>query len=604
MLLSGSVLASVVHGNLNIHGDAAASDITLDQSGLSANQVRIASSSGATINNQAGPVVLSGITHDVFIRTGGGVDSLTLNNLSLPGNVSLNSMGGADTLVLNDVQIASNLWIHNHSVANTSTIIANSTVGNRLLISAGQGGQTLALQSVTVRWNTGIITGKGADHVTVDDSTFHGAMRLNTGVGADVVQVESNGDQAGPTSLFDGPMMVNMAAGADTLQIGIAGQTGNNAVFNGRVLIDGQSGQNTLVNLVAGDYTGNKRFQIKHFQSNIPAPVIVRPTVSETDPANNETGVALNKQIAATFSEAMNPLTITAANVTVTAPGSVSVPGTIAYVGTTMTFTPTTSLAPDTFFTVTIGTGAKDLAGNSLASSYVWNFTSGATADTTAPTVSSTTPASNATGVALNTGISATFSEAMNPLTINASSVTLTAPGAVNVAGTVGEVGTTMTFTPASTLAANTLYTLTITTGATDLAGNPLASDDVWTFTTGATADTTAPTVVSTTPANGTVSVALNSSVAATFSKVMNPSTVTTNDVTVTAPGGVRVAGAVNYVGTTMTFTPATALTANTAFTVTITTGATDLAGNRLASNYVWTFTTARWPTQPTRPLS
>ena len=51
------------------------------------------------------------------------------------------------------------------------------------------------------------------------------------------------------------------------------------------------------------------------------------------------------------------------------------------------------------------------------------------------------------------------------------------------------------TFTPTSPLALDTLYTATITTGAQDLAGDPLASDKVWTFTTAATACTTIPPV-------------------------------------------------------------------------------------------------------------
>jgi hypothetical protein len=82
----------------------------------------------------------------------------------------------------------------------------------------------------------------------------------------------------------------------------------------------------------------------------------------------------------------------------------------------------------------------------------------------------------------------ATFSAAMNPATINSTTFTLTAPGTppVAVAGTVSydAASDAATFTPTSPLALNTLYTATITTGAQDLAGDPLASDYVWTFTT------------------------------------------------------------------------------------------------------------------------
>jgi len=49
----------------------------------------------------------------------------------------------------------------------------------------------------------------------------------------------------------------------------------------------------------------------------------------------------------------------------------------------------------------------------------------------------------------------------------------------------------------------------------------------------------------------------------------------------------------VTYVGTTATFAPASALAPNTVYTATITTGVKDLAGNALASNSAWSFTTA-----------
>ena len=106
--------------------------------------------------------------------------------------------------------------------------------------------------------------------------------------------------------------------------------------------------------------------------------------------------------------------------------------------------------------------------------------------DTVAPTVSSTNPANGATGVAV---ITASFSEAMNASTITTTTFLLSGPGPTAITGTVAYNTTThiATFTPASALAASTTYTATITTGAKDLAGNPLASSHVWTFTTAAT---------------------------------------------------------------------------------------------------------------------
>jgi hypothetical protein len=78
----------------------------------------------------------------------------------------------------------------------------------------------------------------------------------------------------------------------------------------------------------------------------------------------------------------------------------------------------------------------------------------------------------------------------MNPATINTTTFTLTGPGTTPVTGTVTYVVSSYvaTFTPTSPLALDTLFTATITTGAQDLAGDPLASNYVWTFTTNTTA--------------------------------------------------------------------------------------------------------------------
>jgi hypothetical protein len=105
----------------------------------------------------------------------------------------------------------------------------------------------------------------------------------------------------------------------------------------------------------------------------------------------------------------------------------------------------------------------------------------------------------------------------------------------------------------------------------------------------------TAPTVILVTPLNGNVGVCPNTAIiSATFSKAMNPATLTTSTFTLTAPGGASVAGAVTYVAATniATFTPSSSLALNTVYTATITTGAADTFGNRLASNFVWSFTT------------
>ena len=209
------------------------------------------------------------------------------------------------------------------------------------------------------------------------------------------------------------------------------------------------------------------------------------PLVNSTDPLNNATGVALNRIIVAEFSEPMKPSTITALTFTLKQ-GSTSVPGTVDYAGTSATLVPSSNLEPNKIYTGTITTGAENLAGIALAGNYTFSFTTGNATDILLPTLNSTDPINNGTDVIRNKVISLNFSEKMDPVTINTSTFTLK-QGTTAVAGTVAYSGTKATFTPSSVLAVTTNYTATITTGAKDLAGNALASNTVWSFTTGST---------------------------------------------------------------------------------------------------------------------
>jgi hypothetical protein len=106
-----------------------------------------------------------------------------------------------------------------------------------------------------------------------------------------------------------------------------------------------------------------------------------------------------------------------------------------------------------------------------------------------APTVLSTIPASSATNIQRNPSITATFSETMTGSTLNGTTFTLT-NGVTTVPATVTYVGTTATLNPTSPLPANTLFTATVSTGAKDAAGKPMAAAKVWSFTTVATSVT------------------------------------------------------------------------------------------------------------------
>jgi hypothetical protein len=334
------------------------------------------------------------------------------------------------------------------------------------------------------------------------------------------------------------------------------------------------------------------------------------PTVISTNPVNGAISVPINRKITATFSEAMNPATVTAAGVfsLMVTTGGALVPGTATFVAAnnTVIFSPTANLLPNTQYTATISTAAKSAAGNGLAANYIFSFTTGATADLTAPTIISTVPASAAINVPTNQTITATFSKSMDPSTIVASgtfTVAVAGVGGAAVAGTVSYTGTTATFKPTANLAASTQFTAKITAAAKDLSGNALGAGvapNPWNFTTGTGPNTTAPTITFTSPANAATGVALNKTVNATFSTAMDPLTITapgTFTLAVAGVNGAAVTGTVTYDSQTniATFAPSANLTASTQYTATVTNSAKDLAGNALAAGLVpnpWNFTT------------
>lgn len=258
-------------------------------------------------------------------------------------------------------------------------------------------------------------------------------------------------------------------------------------------------------------------------------PRVAQPTVPATNPILNPgtsipsptlVGLPANAAITATFTKDMAPASITAAGTfTVKSSANVDVAGgVVTYDAASRTAIYTHTATPLTLgeiYTATITTAATDstsnanpLAGNQAAlpaaSSYVWTFTARAAAgaDLIAPTVILENPAHGGADVTTNSTVNATFDKDMNPATIcGSANLTAACPvatfalvnttlGGTSVAGKASyAVGSRIaTFTPTATLPANTLFTATITNGATDSAGLALvtgAKPNPWTFTTG-----------------------------------------------------------------------------------------------------------------------
>jgi hypothetical protein len=184
----------------------------------------------------------------------------------------------------------------------------------------------------------------------------------------------------------------------------------------------------------------------------------------------------------------------------------------------------------------------------------------------------------------------------MAPATITSANVILknTATGAV-IPATVSYAGNVATLTPSSPLSGGVQYTDSVTTGVTDLAGNPLAAP----FTSRFTVESTPPTA-SVSPADGVSNVPTNTTIQVTFSEAMDASTIIPANVSLKNTSTSAV------IPTTLSYDAAThiaTLTLNpgplsnaTQYTVAVTTGVKDVAGNPMATAINSKFTTAPIP--------
>jgi hypothetical protein len=230
-----------------------------------------------------------------------------------------------------------------------------------------------------------------------------------------------------------------------------------------------------------------------------------------------------------------------------------------------------------------------------------WTFT---TVDTTPPTVTQFSPLAGEDNVSADTDVTVTFSEAMDEGTVNASTVELRDPSNAMVPATVSynAASLTATLNPDASLSAGVTYTARVKGGSADqqvkdVAGNALAANVTWTFTI-----VDPPQIVSRTPAPGSTNESIGVAPAAKFSEALDETSLDETTVLLTdadAPDN-PIPVNVSYEASTftVTLTPQQLLQRGQTYTVTLKGGPdephiTDTTGTPLASNTVWSFTTA-----------
>lgn len=126
----------------------------------------------------------------------------------------------------------------------------------------------------------------------------------------------------------------------------------------------------------------------------------VAPEVTATSPAAGAAGVAGNRDVTATFSEPLDPASVTSDTVTLYGPSGSVVPATVSYEGLSRVATlhPLAALNPATTYRAVVRGGAggvRDVSGLPLASDTTWTFTTYACPCTIFPTTATPQTASH-----------------------------------------------------------------------------------------------------------------------------------------------------------------------------------------------------------------
>jgi len=376
------------------------------------------------------------------------------------------------------------------------------------------------------------------------------------------------------------------------------------------------------------------------------------PAVTSFSPGSGAVNVNQSTTVTATFSEPMDPTTVTLSTVLLRDSANAVVPATVAYNTSTRvaTLTPANPLLSSAVYSATITTGVRDVSGNALGANQSWSFTIAAPPSCPCSVWdSSTTPSNPAVNDPNAVELGVKFRVDLNGFITGIrfyKGTTNTGTHVGNLWSSAGQPLATATFTSETAsgwqqvnfpnpvaVTANTVYVASYHTTTGNYAANngyfanagvdhtPVhllqdgvsGGNGIYAYSTSSTfpnnsfqssnywvdvvfTSTSGPTplsVSSTTPASGVTGVALGTTVSATFNSALNPGTVNSSTFTLKNAGGTLLPASYSVSGNTATLTPTSALAASATYTATLTTGVRDNNGLALAANYTWSFTTS-----------
>jgi len=525
--------------------------------------------------------------------------------VSVSSAIVLTFNEAADATTVNDATMPISVSGFAGALAGTYALDGTGTVMTFTPLSPLPGNST-----VTVQVNSGLLdlsgnagssfysiftTGTGTD-TSAPVVTMVTPQNGTTGVGPNGVVVLTFSKSMNPSTIKTNT--VALLANGTAFASSISTSADNRTVMLNAFGLPSSSTVTVVATSGITDLSGNV---LTSFQSEFttgPAVNTSAPSVVSQRPGNGATGTPLNASVVLYLSQSMNASSVQAA-LEVSQNGTL-VSGTTQDTdnGQVVQFTPSTQWQPGALVQVFLTPVAQSMNGVSV-NNYQASFTTASNPSTTAPAVIGTNPANQVNGVPTNVVIDFAFSEALDPTALTPASVTCYQSGTwLQTAVNVLNGGTLLQVAPRLPLAPSTATNCLLGNGIQGVNGLPLSqfSSNAVSFTTGAGPDTVIPTILTTSPPNGSSNVGDNADVRLVFNKSINPLTVNASTILLSGGGVMLVPDSISFSSGNQSalLVPHAPLPDGTQMTLAIS-GVTDVAGNAVPAQTTQ-FTTRTGP--------
>lgn len=364
---------------------------------------------------------------------------------------------------------------------------------------------------------------------------------------------------------------------------------------------------NMLISTGVKDMAGNSLSKPREWTFTTKKPAAVeKPRVVKTYPGDQEKGVKIDSKIFVYFNKAMNEATCNVFNVQLTRGGK-SIPVSTSFVknGNFVTVIPLENLEYSTPYKLSVSSRVTDLDNQLLGTDFQFGFFTMEKPDTTPPDIVRIVPDDGSGNIALNSVVSARFTEPLAKTTISGDCMVVKNENGVMVPGSLqyDESENSLTFIPESRLEYQMKYVATVRDAIKDRAGNRLVSARTWSFTTLQAPDLTAPKIISCLPKPGEQMVPVNSFIQIVVSEKVKENAVNGKTFLLYDESGAEIAAAVTYdqVMRRVTITPRRNLEFGTSYKIVASKLLCDMASNYMKETFVSQFRTVPAPDR-TRP--